>query len=323
MTVRIGLCAAVFGDLDPEAMADAVAALPVDFIDLPTDSTLAFGADPAEVGGAEYPERIARALAARRITVRCVSNSRDTQLLLGPHGGQTDPVCTGTASDKRAHADRYARATISLATRLGAEQVRLYFGNPDYALWLDWRGCRQDRTDSVRALAAAAQPYLRLCRDAGLTLAVEPHVRQAVYDVLTARQLVEELAGWADVFRLCLDPANLAAIGWDPVGGVRGWGPALGAVHVKDVQFWAETPQRRIPDGWSRYGPHPPIRFRAMGWGVLPWRDILTALVEEDYRGPVYVEHEDLLIPRDQGVRAAVRTLRARWPSAPAEGRTW
>jgi sugar phosphate isomerase/epimerase len=217
MTTQIGLCAAVFGDLNLDSMLDAVAALPVDFLDLPTDSTLALNSGVDDLGGEAHGDRVAQALKARRLTVRCVSNSRDTQLLLGPHGSHTDPVCAGSREEKLVHADRCARATISLAARTGAEQVRLYFGSPDYALWLDWRGSTQHRSNSVRALADAAVLYLDLCRDAGLTLSLEPHVRQAVYDPITARQLVDELADHADVFRLCIDQANFAAIGWDPV----------------------------------------------------------------------------------------------------------
>ncbi|MGB9279908.1 MAG: sugar phosphate isomerase/epimerase [Pseudonocardiaceae bacterium] len=323
MTRQIGLCAAVFGDLDLDSMLDSVAALPVDFLDLPTDTTLAFNAGIDDLSSGAHGDRVAQALQARRLTVRCVSNSRDTQLLLGPYGSHTDPVCLGSREEKLAHADRCARATISLAARTGAEQVRLYFGSPDYALWLDWRGSSQHRSNSVRALADAAVRYLKLCRDAGLTLSIEPHVRQAVYDPITARQLVDELVNYADVFRLCIDPANFAAIGWDPARSVRGWGPALGAVHVKDLQRWEETPERRVPDGWSHYGPHPPIRFRSMGWGVLPWKDIISALLDEGFSGPVYIEHEDLLIPREEGVGSTAAALRALLPATAPEGRTW
>ena len=47
---------------------------------------------------------VARRLADAGMRVACVSNSRDTQLLLGPHGPHTDGVGTGTASTKADHA---------------------------------------------------------------------------------------------------------------------------------------------------------------------------------------------------------------------------
>ena len=70
------------------------------------------------------------------ISVGCLSNSRDTQLLLGPYGPHTDTVCDGDPDAKRAHALLHARATIRLAAAIGAPQVRLYFGCPDFARWL-------------------------------------------------------------------------------------------------------------------------------------------------------------------------------------------
>jgi hypothetical protein len=158
MTTQIGLCAAVFGDLNLDSMLDAVAALPVDFLDLPTDSTLALNSGVDDLGGEAHGDRVAQALKARRLTVRCVSNSRDTQLLLGPHGSHTDPVCAGSREEKLVHADRCARATVSLAARTGAEQVRLYFGSPDYALWLDWRVLR-----STGPTACGRSPTRRCC----------------------------------------------------------------------------------------------------------------------------------------------------------------
>jgi sugar phosphate isomerase/epimerase len=60
-----------------------------------------------------------------------------------------------------------------------------------------------------------------------------------------------------------------------------------------------------------------------MGWGVLPWRDIISALLDDGFSGPVYVEHEDLLIPRDEGVGSAAEILRALWPATAPEGRNW
>jgi sugar phosphate isomerase/epimerase len=55
----------------------------------------------------------------------------------------------------------------------------------------------------------------------------------------------------------------------------------------------------------------------------LPWRGIVSALLEQDYHGVLYVEHEDVLIPRRQGIAAALDTLRPMLPTTDPEGRTW
>ena len=103
---------------------------------------------------------------------------------------------------------------------------------------------------------------------------------------------------------------------------VRGWGTELGAAHAKDLQRW-NAPQAPPGAGWSRYGPGPPIRFRALGAGELPWPAIVSALLDEGFRGVLYVEHEDALLPREQSVATSVRHLRELLPQSSPQGRTW
>ena len=94
------------------------------------------------------------------------------------------------------------------------------------------------------------------------------------------------------------------------------------AVHAKDLQLWRGigVPPGR---GWSRYGPQPPIRFRALGLGQLDWPRIVSTLVDEGFDGVLYAEHEDVLLPREQSIRHSLGLLRSLVPASAAEGRTW
>jgi sugar phosphate isomerase/epimerase len=75
--------------------------------------------------------------------------------------------------------------------------------------------------------------------------------------------------------------------------------------------------------GWCRYGPQPHIRFRTLGSGELPWPSILGALLDEQFGGTVYIEHEDPLLPRRQGIAYAAQQLRSLLPACGPEGRSW
>jgi sugar phosphate isomerase/epimerase len=318
--VLLGLCLAAYGDLDLGAALDRTGEAGALWLDVPTDSTLGLvdarrcAAEPA------YLDEVAAALAGRRIG--CVSNSRDAQLLLGPHGPHTDPVCRGAAAAKRAHALTCSLGAIRLADRVGAASVRLLPGCPDFGRWLSWWGSDVSWADNVAEFREHAEPLLRAARDAGLRLLLEPHPKQVVYDRPSAQLLLDANPDWHDVLGLCVDPANLAATGHDPVDAVRGWGRHMVAVHAKDVQRW---PRGAAPTGagWSRYGPQPPIRFRALGLGELDWPLIVATLQDEGFDGVLYVEHEDALLPRDQSIERSLRLLRSLLPSAAAEGRTW
>jgi sugar phosphate isomerase/epimerase len=319
------VCLAAFGGTNlAAALADVAGYGPL-CLDLPTDTPLGLvdarrcAADPGyrdDVAGA------VAAAAARGQPVTCVSNSRDAQLLLGPHGPHTDPVWPGSATEKREHAVRCAIGTIRLAERVQAPVVRLLPGCPDFARWLSWWGSDVSWADNIAEFFTHAEPVLRAAQDAGLTVALEPHPKQVVYDRASADLLFAAGPQWAGTLALCVDPANLAAIGHDPVQSVRGWRERLIAVHAKDLQTWTESGPP-AGHGWSRYGPGPPVRFRALGLGTLDWPAIVTALLDEGFANVLYVEHEDVLLPRGQSIARGLAVLGEFLPAAAAEGRTW
>ena len=316
--VTLGLCLAAWGGSGLRAALEHAALVGADAVDLPTDTTTGLLDLACWAREEEYRAELRAAVADAGVD--CVSNSRDAQLLLGPHGPHTDPVRSGPAAAKREHALRHALDTVRLAADVGARHVRLMFGVPDVARWLSWWHSEVSWADNIAAWREEAAPVLALAAEHGVTVLVEPHPKQVVYDRASARQLLDA-AGDAPV-RLCVDPANLAATGHDPVEAVRGWGADLGAAHAKDLQRWhgADAPPGA---GWSRYGPGPPIRFRALGAGELPWPAIVAALLDEDFHGVLYVEHEDALLPREQSVTGSVRLLRDLLPQSSPQGRTW
>lgn len=323
--MRLGLCLAVFGGTSLSGALAEVASYGPLSLDLPTDTTLGLVDARRCFSDAGYRDEVAATLAgavASGQSVACVSNSRDAQLLLGPHGPHTDPVCPGPATEKREHAVRCAIGTIRLAEHARVPLVRLLVGCPDFARWLSWWGSEVSWADNIDEFFAHAEPVLQAAREAGVVVALEPHPKQVIYDRASAELLFAARPQWTEVLALCVDPANLAAMGHDPVEAVRGWQARLVAVHAKDLQAWAGSgsPPGR---GWSRYGPGPPVRFRALGLGMLNWPAIVSALIDEGFENVLYVEHEDVLLPRRQGIMRSLSLLRELLPRAPAEGRTW
>jgi sugar phosphate isomerase/epimerase len=323
--MRLGLCLAAFGGMSLHAALTEVASYGPLSLDLPTDTTLGLVDAQRCFSDTGYRDEVAAELASaaeRGQPVSCLSNSRDAQLLLGPHGPHTDPVWPGTATQKREHAVRCAIGTIRLAERTRTPVVRLLVGCPDFARWLSWWGSDVCWADNIGEFFTQAEPVLQAAREAGVVVALEPHPKQVIYDRASAELLFAADPRWTDVLALCVDPANLAAIGHDPAEAVRGWQARLIAVHAKDLQIWAGSggPPGR---GWSRYGPGPPVRFRALGLGTLNWPEIVSALIDEDFKNVLYVEHEDVLLPRTQSIMRGLRFLGEFLPCAVAEGRTW
>jgi sugar phosphate isomerase/epimerase len=318
--MKLGLCLAAFGELDLATALRHVEKFGPLSLDVPTDTTFGLIDATRCAADAGYRDDVATALSGH--SVGCVSNSRDAQLLLGPHDRHTDPVHRGDAAAKRAHGLSSALGAIRLAERLGAPVVRLLPGCPDFGRWLSWWHSDVGWADNIEAFRDVAGPLVRAARDAGVRLLLEPHPKQVVYDRASADLLFAMTEDWADVLGLCVDPANLAATGHDPVDAVRGWDTRMGAVHAKDLQRWT---RRGTPpgQGWGRYGPQPPIRFRALGLGELPWAEIVATLQDEGFDGVLYLEHEDTLLPREQSIERGLGVLRSMLPAVAAEGRTW
>jgi sugar phosphate isomerase/epimerase len=323
--MRLGLCLAAFGGTSLETALTETSGFGPLCLDLPTDTTLGLIDGRRCFSDSRYRDEIATVLtgpAAHSWPVTCISNSRDAQLLLGPHGPQTDAVLAGSAEDKREHALQCAIGSIRLAERIGADTVRLLVGCPDFSRWLSWWGSDVSWADNIAEFFEQAEPLLLAAREADVVIALEPHPKQVIYDRVSAELLFAAGTQWAGTLALCVDPANLAAMGHDPVEAVRGWQARLAAVHAKDLQTWNGG---RAPagHGWSRYGPGPPVRFRALGLGTLGWPAIVSTLIDEGFDQVLYVEHEDALLPRRQSIMRSLSVLRELLPSAAAEGRTW
>jgi sugar phosphate isomerase/epimerase len=303
--VAIGVCLAAYADLEFETALAAAAATGASVVDLPTDSVFSVArtrpADPAVVS-ARFAEV--------GLGVACVSNTRDAQLLLGPHGPHTDAVLSGSVRAKVEHARASAMAAVELAAALGAPQVRLLLGCPDFGRWLRWRGSTVSWSDNVEAFVAEAVPLARQASEVGVELCIEPHVKHVPFDVASWLECREGVEAAGERLGLCFDPANLAALGFDPVDALAELDTVPSCVHVKDIER-ARTSRAPLGAGWVRYGPQPAVRFRAVPWGQLDWPAMLTALSELGYAGPLLVEHEDVLSDRHLGVPGAVRYLEA------------
>ena len=270
---------------------------------MPTDSVFACSRTrPAAA------EEVRDRVDAAGVRVGCVSNSRDAQLLLGPHGPHTDGVWRGSPDEKVEHARRAAREAIALAGAIGAPHVRLLLGCPDYARWLRWTGSDVGWDDNIDAFVQAATPLAREAAEQGVLLCIEPHVKQVAFDAGSLLACVDGVRRAGEDLGVCFDPANVAALGYDPVELLRSTGLVPVAVHVKDVE---RSSSSLVPDGagWVRYGPQPAIRFRSAPWGELEWPRLLTHLRETGFGGQLLIEHEDVVIDREQGIAGTRRLL--------------
>jgi sugar phosphate isomerase/epimerase len=233
--------------------------------------------------------------------------------------------CSGNPLHPGAHGAAHREVTsktIRLAGQLGVERVVMMSGCPGgpgdaNANWITTSWPPETATvlawqwDAViipywKALVAEAQSHnvKRLC--------LELHGHQAVYNVATLHRL---RAAVGPVVGANFDPSHLFWMGADPIAAARALGDAIYHVHAKDTRIDAGN---AAINGLIDTTPGDRLRERAwtyvtlgFGHGVSWWREFCTALRLAGYDDVLSIEHEDLMLPPEEGVRRSVDALRA------------
>lgn len=245
-------------------------------------------------------------------------------IALNANGNQLHP----TEGDKQSTA---LHDTIRLAGMLGVETVVLMSGLPEGAPgdkmpnWVvsSWPPETQvmlkyqweDRLLPYWAkLVAFAQAH-------GVKkLAVELHGNQLVYNVPTLLRLRKEIGSMVGAN---FDPSHLMWMGADPLAAIDALGSAIYHTHAKDTfinkPICATT--SRLENGSLMDIPARAWSYITLGYGngASWWKDFCYRLRMAGYDGWLSIEHEDVMLGREEGVRKSVELLRNVMPSDPSD----
>lgn len=265
---------------------------------------------------ADLDELVSRAAARARL-LDAVTSRGLTLSALNANGNQLHPV-SGAAHDA------VVRDTIRVAGETGVPTVVLMSGLP---------GARNERTptwittswppETLEILDHqwndVAIPYwielAAFARERGVRLAVEMHGRQLVFNVATMKRLRDAVGD--DVVGANLDPSHLMWMGADILAVIRALGPMIHHVHAKDVRV---DPVNAGVNGIL--DTLPPAAAGERSWnyvtlglghpgGASFWADFVYALRGVGYDGPLSIEHEDVLVSAEEGVRRSAALLRS------------
>lgn len=224
--------------------------------------------------------------------------------------------------------------TVRLANLLQIDTVVDFSGcpgdNPD-AKYPNWVTCAwPDDYPEILAWQWNERiiPYwtetAKMLESEGVRVAIEMHPGMAVYnprDLLRLREASGPAVG------ANLDPSHLFWQQIDVIGAIRYLGDAIYHVHMKDSQVRSHrtaavgvldtTPFR----DWEQRG----WLYRTVGHGHSRefWAQFLTTLKEVGYAGPLSVEHEDVLIHVEEGMRQALALMKEVAPTRPEINRWW
>jgi sugar phosphate isomerase/epimerase len=318
--MKLGVCSQIFYHLPlTEGLAFA-RELGIEAVEIPVHRGNPFIDLDAALDGAW--EDLARVVDDAGMTISALSIHQEGQLLLGPHGEDTDGVMKGTPEEKSAYAQSRMIKAGALAQKMGLDVVVGFTGCEDYSRWFPW-----PLADGYSRMAGPFREKLMPVLDAygagGVRFAHECHPRQFAYNLETALWAVE-IVDDHPAMGFNLDPANLLLAGMDPVVFVAELGHRIHHVHAKDGQ---SVPHRVGRSGLLAHGAWDRkdrgFRFRVPGWGDLHWKALITELQLAGFRGTLSIEHEDPTMSRREGLQKAVAHLRPLLLRDPPEARWW
>ncbi|HBO45447.1 MAG TPA: AP endonuclease [Planctomycetaceae bacterium] len=158
--------------------------------------------------------------------------------------------------------------------------------------------------DGFKLLAERWNPILDVFGECGVKFALEVHPTEIAFDLYSAERAIEALDG-REEFGFNFDPSHLLWQGVDPVEFIRRFGDRIYHCHMKDVIVKLDGRSgilgSHLEFGDSRRG----WEFRSLGRGGVNFEEIIRALNDVGYDGPLSVEWEDSGMDRDQGAREA------------------
>jgi sugar phosphate isomerase/epimerase len=153
-------------------------------------------------------------------------------------------------------------------------------------------------------------PILEEFETQNVNFGLEVHPTEIAFDIASARRAVDAVKGHKR-FGFNYDPSHLGYQGVDYVKFIRTFGSRIFHVHMKDVWWGHGDGTAGVFGGHTNFGDAGRFwDFRSLGHGDIKFEDIIVALNDTGYRGPLSVEWEDIRMDREHGATEAAAFVR-------------
>jgi len=153
-------------------------------------------------------------------------------------------------------------------------------------------------------------PILAEFEKQNANFALEVHPTEIAFDIATAERAVAAVKGHKR-FGFNYDPSHLGYQGVDYVKFIRTFGPRVFHAHMKDVWWGHGDGTVGTFGGHTRFGDaRRAWDFRSVGRGDINFEEIIVALNDVGYAGPLSVEWEDIRMDREHGATESCAFLR-------------
>jgi len=195
--------------------------------------------------------------------------------------------------------------TARAAQKLGVDVVNGFTGSSIWHMLYDFPPTPRKMIDAgFELLADRWNPILDVFQECGVKFALEVHPTEIAFDIYSAERALEAL-GRREEFGFNFDPSHLLWQGVDPVEFIRTFPDRIYHVHMKDAIVNLNG-RSGILSSHLSFGDHRRgWDFRSVGRGGVRFEEIIRALNDIGYKGPLSVEWEDSGMDRKHGAKEA------------------
>lgn len=222
------------------------------------------------------------------------------------HYGFAPDKVAGKPEAAKAWAVDAIKKTAKSAANMGLKVANGFTGSPIWHLIYSFPPVTQEMiAEGYRRFAADWKPILDVFADSGVTYALEVHPTEIAFDIVSAQRAIEALDGHP-AFGFNYDPSHLGYQGVDYVRFIRDFADRIFHVHMKDAWWEHGDGTVGVFGGHTEFAdPRRFWDFRSLGHGDIVFEDIIVALNDIGYDGPLSIEWEDSRMEREHGAREA------------------
>jgi len=208
----------------------------------------------------------------------------------------------GDPEGVRQRAAKEVIATAHVAKRLGIKTVNGFTGSSIWPYIYSFPPVTSEMIDKgYKDFARRWKPILDEYQKAGIKFALEVHPTEIAFDIVTAERALQAI-DHHPAFGFNYDPSHMGYQGVDYVEFLYRFRERIFHVHMKDV-YWNEHPGTiGVFGGHVAFGDYRRNwNFRSVGRGDIQFEEIIRALNDIQYKGPLSVEWEDSAMEREAG----------------------
>jgi sugar phosphate isomerase/epimerase len=154
-------------------------------------------------------------------------------------------------------------------------------------------------------------PILDAFDELDVNFALEVHPTEIAFDIASAHRAVEAVKNHRR-FGFNYDPSHLGYQGVNYVKFLREFSDRIYHAHMKDVWWGHGNGDVGVFGGHTNFGDHRRYwDFRSIGHGDIQFEEIIVALNDIGYGGPLSIEWEDVRMDRIHGASESCRNVRS------------